>query len=314
MTRPAREKRPTTRMTSRWHAPCLVVSMRHRLLGAVFGVVAVGSLVAEHEARACGGGFLPPTETETVTTDHRMIFSISDQQTTLYDQIEYHGSPASFAWVLPIKGTVTVGLSADILFDTLDSLTATQVVQPTPDCPAPPDCGTFNAPGEAAGAAAEDAGASHNGVTVTGQAQVGPYETVQLHSTDGSALTNWLTSNGFSVPSGATPILAAYVAQQFDFLAMKLIPGKGVEAMQPVRVTSTGSSATLPMRMVFHRYRRDHRDHALGGGERALGAAERPLLQHHRLGARVGLDDQLEQLRFAPALEGGRPRGEGVAD
>ncbi len=123
-------------------------------------------------------------------------------------------------------------------------------MQPTPDCPAPPDCGTFNAPGEAAGAAAEDAGASHNGVTVTGQAQVGPYETVQLHSTDGSALTNWLTSNGFSVPSGATPILAAYVAQQFDFLAMKLIPGKGVEAMQPVRVTSTGSSATLPMRMV----------------------------------------------------------------
>ena len=210
----------------------------------------MGSLVAEREARACGGGFLPPTETETVTTDHRMIFSISGQQTTLYDQIEYHGSPSSFAWVLPIKGTVTVGLSADILFDTLDSLTATQVVEPTPDCPAPPSCDTFNGFGEASGAAGADAGAKAGAVTVTGQAQVGPYETVQLHSTDGSALTNWLASNGFSVPSGATPVLAAYVAEQFDFLAMKLIPGKGVEAMQPVRVTSTGSSAALPMRMV----------------------------------------------------------------
>jgi len=222
--------------------------MRNRLLGALFGVVAVGSLAAERDARACGGGFLPPTETETVTTDHRMILSISGQQTTLYDQIEYHGSPSSFAWVLPIKGTVTVGLSADILFDTLDSLTATQVVEPTPNCPAPPVCDTFNDRGEAAGAAAMDAGAS--AVTVTAQAQVGPYETVQLHSTDGSALTTWLTANGFSVPPGAAPILAGYVAQQFDFLAMKLLPGKGVEAMQPVRVTSTGSSPVLPMRMV----------------------------------------------------------------
>ena len=72
-------------------------------------------------------------------------------------------------------------------------------------------------------------------MTVTGQAQVGPYETVQLHSTDGSALTSWLTSNGFSVPSGATPILRPTSPQQFDFLAMKLLPGQGVEAMQPVR-------------------------------------------------------------------------------
>jgi uncharacterized protein (TIGR03382 family) len=215
----------------------------------MLGVVAVGSLAAEREARACGGGFLPPTETETVTTDHRMILSISDQQTTLYDQIEYHGSPSSFAWVLPIKGTVTVGLSADILFDTLDSLTATQVVEPTPDCPAAPVCGNSGFEAPTAGAAADDAGA-RGGVTVTAQAQVGPYETVQLHSTDGSALTNWLASNGFSVPSGAAPILAAYVALQFDFLAMKLIPGQGVEAMQPVRVTSTGSSPTMPMRMV----------------------------------------------------------------
>jgi len=224
--------------------------MRHHLLGALFGVTVAGSLFAARDARACGGDFLPPTETETVTTDHRMILSISSQQTTLYDQIEYHGSPASFAWVLPIKGTVTVGLSADILFDTLDSLTATQVVQPSPDCPAPPTCGEFFGP-EANGAAfSADAGAAGGGVTVTAQAQVGPYETVQLHSTDGSALTNWLATNGFSVPSSAAPVIAAYVAQQFDFLAMKLIPGEGVEAMQPVRVTSEGSAAVLPMRMV----------------------------------------------------------------
>jgi hypothetical protein len=33
------------------------------------------------------------TEAESVITDERMIFSISQDQTTLYDQIEYSGAP-----------------------------------------------------------------------------------------------------------------------------------------------------------------------------------------------------------------------------
>ncbi len=223
-----------------------------RVLGVLAGLVASMAVGAEHEARACGGSFLPPTENETVTTDHRMILSVSQKQTTLYDQIEYKGSPSSFAWVLPIKGTVTVGLSADILFDSLDSLTATQVVEPPTGCPTAPDCDLGLAPiegatgGSSGGGAAGDAGA----VTVTSQKQVGPYDTVQLHSTDGSALTDWLSSHGYSVPSSASPIIAAYVADKFDFLAMKLVPGKGVQAMRPVRVTSSGAAPVLPLRMV----------------------------------------------------------------
>ena len=51
------------------------------------------------DARACGGCFHGPTQNGDVITDHRMIFSVSPQQTTLYDEIEYQGNPASFAWV-----------------------------------------------------------------------------------------------------------------------------------------------------------------------------------------------------------------------
>jgi hypothetical protein len=180
-----------------------------------------------------------------------MIFSISKDQTTLYDEIEYSGSPASFAWVLPIKGTVTVGLSADILFSTMEALTATQVIEPPTNCPPPPTCGNdyFNGTAPQAAGAAGDAGAAAT-VTVTSQKQVGPYETVQLQSNDGSALTNWLTSHGYQIPASDAPVIAAYVAQHFNFLALKLIPGKGVQAMQPVRVTSNGASVSLPLHMV----------------------------------------------------------------
>ncbi len=86
-------------------------------------------------------------------------------------------------------------------------------------------------------------------MTVTKQANVGPYETVQLHSTDSSALDNWLTQNGFNIPAAVQPVIDAYVAEGFDFLAMKLLPNQGVQAMRPVRVTTPGASLSLPLRM-----------------------------------------------------------------
>src|SRR5579864_4160802 len=113
--------------------------MGHR---GVLGVVAAAALCSTagfaRDANACGGCFSPPTQTQTATvvTDHRMILSISPMQTTLYDEIEYSGSPTSFAWVLPIRGAVTVGLSADAIFTALEQRTQTQIVSPpVPQCP-----------------------------------------------------------------------------------------------------------------------------------------------------------------------------------
>ena len=167
-------------------------------LGVVAAVSAVG-FAGERRASACGGCFHPPTQTVTDITDERMLLAVSATQSTLYDQIEYSGSPSSFAWVLPIHGTVTVGLSADVLFDSIDALTATQITPPPQNCPAPTNCA---APQGAAAFAADAAAASDGSVQVLTQANVGPYSTVQLHSTDSSALDSWLTSNGYNIPAG----------------------------------------------------------------------------------------------------------------
>ena len=204
---------------------------------------------AERDAAACGGCFHPPTQTATDITDERMLLAASTAQSTLYDQIRYSGSPSSFAWVLPIHGTVDVGLSADVLFDSIDVLTATQIVPPEPNCPPPPNCGGGFGGSRAAGAAADAAAAFAPPVTVTKAENVGPYATVQLHSTDASALDNWLAQNGFNIPVEVVPVINQYVAEGFDFLAMKLLPNQGVQAMRPVRVTTPGGSLSLPLRM-----------------------------------------------------------------
>jgi hypothetical protein len=223
---------------------------RSKLALCVAAAVSSVSLAGERQASACGGCFHPPTQTLTDITDERMLLSVSAGQSTLYDQIEYSGSPSSFAWVLPIHGTVTVGLSADVLFDSIDTLTATQIKAPPRNCPTP-SCGfghdesTPPPPPLAPGAGGSGAGA----VQVLAQANVGPYATVQLHSSDSSALDAWLTQNGYNIPAAVRPILDAYVMEGADFLAMKLLPNQGVQAMRPVRVTTAGASLSLPLRM-----------------------------------------------------------------
>jgi hypothetical protein len=220
---------------------------RSKLALGIATAVSAVSLAGQREASACGGCFHPPTQTVTDITDERMLLSVSADQSTLYDQIAYSGSPSSFAWVLPIHGTVTVGLSAAVLFDSIDALTATQINPPPQNCPAP-NCNS-NASTPSSGAGAGDDSQSAPAVQVLAQANVGPYATVQLHSTDSGALDAWLTQNGYNIPAAVQPILDAYVKEGFDFLAMKLLPNQGVQAMRPVRVTSAGASLSLPLRM-----------------------------------------------------------------
>jgi MYXO-CTERM domain-containing protein len=221
------------------------------VLGMLAGVASL-ALIGEREARACGGCFHPPTQTAADITDERMLLSVSQTQTTLYDQIRYSGNPTSFAWVLPIKGTVTIGLSADVLFDSVDTLTATTIISPPSSCPPPPNCGGStifnNGAGGGAVGAPEDA-ADAGSVTVLKQQNVGPYATVQLASTTPGALETWLSNNGYVIPTAVQPVVAEYVTEGFDFLAMKLLPGQGVQAMQPVRVSMPGASLSLPLRM-----------------------------------------------------------------
>ena len=226
------------------------MKLTHALLLAV-PVVAL-ALTDARDAAACGGCFVPPEES-TQVTGHRMLLSVSPTETTLWDQITYAGNPSSFAWILPTKGIVDVGLSSDALFAFVEQATAVNISPPPLNCPGPPDGCQY--PGlddgfGATGASAGAGGGASGGVTVLAQSTVGPYETVQLKSDDPTALKTWLTSHNFAVPADVQPIIDAYVADHFDFLALKLVPGQGIDSMRPVRVTSPGASPTLPLRMV----------------------------------------------------------------
>jgi len=229
------------------------------MVGLAFGL----ALSAPRAADACGGCFVPPPQgakNVSVVTGHRMALSISSEQTILWDQIQYSGEPEEFAWVLPIKPGARIEVASDAWFDVLDAATGIQVYAPDLECETVPGffCGVTPMAAQSGAMGCGDAGSGVESlpgtdappVTVVSHGSAGPYETVILSSDTAGALPAWLESHGYNIPEDVHPLIDAYVAEDFDFVALRLLPAAGIQQMRPVRVVQTGAVTTLPLRMV----------------------------------------------------------------
>lgn len=234
-----------------------------RFFGAA--AIACAVLAAHSTASACGGCFHQKDDAPSVVTDHRMVLSVSKTQTVLWDQVRYQGNPSEFAWVLPVGPGARVELARAEWLSALDIPTAPKIAAPEFFCPnggtsssnggGGGGCGMYSAgvdyvPTVDAGTGPTSGFQSTGDVTVVDQSVVGPYVAVIIRGDSGLAISTWLTDNGFEIPKAIEPTLASYAKEKLDFLALRLRPGVGVQAMQPVRVVTPGADPTLPLRMV----------------------------------------------------------------
>ena len=230
---------------------------------AAIMAAAVAVSVVPNVARACGGCFSPPPppqhpEEASLVTDHRMVLSLSEAQTTLWDQIRYTGSPRDFVWVLPVANASSLrfGLADDRFVNALDAFSAPEILARFAGCVASSDGGGGAAIGCGASNALTDGGGGHNASESTrimrdGEAIVGPYDVAVISTESGAMrLDDWLTTNGYRVPDETRAAIDFYVGLHFDFIVLRLAPGAGVQEMQPVRITTRGYSPILPLRMV----------------------------------------------------------------
>ena len=219
---------------------------RSSILAAATAIALTSTLA--RDADACGGCLAPPAE-NTVVQAHRMALSVAKTQTVLWDQFEYSGAPKEFAWVLPVRPGTKVEISHDEFFAALEAATQPVITAP------PQNTGGGGGGGFGCGASATsayDPGSNSTSppVQVVNQEVVGPYEVVTLKATDAGALNTWLKDHGYAVPADIQSVIDAYIKEQFDFVALRLLPNKDVNAMQPVRVVTPGADANLPLRMV----------------------------------------------------------------
>jgi hypothetical protein len=87
-------------------------------------------------------------------------------------------------------------------------------------------------------------------VQVVAQSSIGPYQAVTIRASGTTGISDWLTGNGFAIPASIAPVIDGYTAQKLDFIALRLRPNLGVQAMRPIRIVTPGADRTLPLRMV----------------------------------------------------------------
>ncbi|MBL8720497.1 MAG: DUF2330 domain-containing protein [Myxococcales bacterium] len=224
-----------------------------RRIAAVFAF-AVAVVSQPRAAEACGGYFPPtppPGQSISVATDHRLVVAIADTLVTVWDQVEFSGDPRAFAWVMPIRGRVAVGVGSDDFPQQLDDKTALRVYPPPRYCPTSGCGGAGCAASSDEAAAGPDGG--DTGVVELGRSVIGDYLQVQIRSTDETAILSWLGSQKFNVDPSLKPVFAKYVKEGYDFLAVRLDnPASGVKAMRPIRVSWSRTSkdpVSIPLRM-----------------------------------------------------------------
>ncbi len=87
-------------------------------------------------------------------------------------------------------------------------------------------------------------------VEVVAQSSIGPYQAVTIRASGSTGISDWLKTNGFAIPSSIVPVIDGYIAAKLDFIALRLRPNQGTQAMRPIRIVSPGADTTLPLRMV----------------------------------------------------------------
>jgi hypothetical protein len=251
--------------------------------------VLLAAMLSEQRADACGGCFTrvvttTATKSNQVITDHRMVLALSAEQTTLWDQIRYAGSPDDFIWVLPVQhgASLDVGLGDNAFMDAMDRLGAPIVTGVSQQvCPGAAGssssmstsstvpsggggCGggrDFSyTPGSAGSGNPLDSsvvdemqyrGSESTMLGAMGMATVGPYAVeVLTPGNGGEGFDAWTRRYGYAIPSETRAAVQYYVDLGFDFVVMRLRPEAGVQQMQPIRITFRGYVPTLPLRMV----------------------------------------------------------------
>ncbi len=229
-------------------------------------IAALVALLAPDRAAACGGFFCdsPPDNPDlprpVYQTGELVLFVADESQVEAHIQIQYAGEASEFSWVVPVQVIPEIDFGSDDAFFTLAAQTTPsfRIDERRIDCPFCEECprddyyygGDADGDGDADVDSDTDADGG-GGVVIVDSGVVGPFETVTLSSDDTTALTTWLSDNGYVIPETAYPIIDSYVAAGFYFVGLKLTKDAETGDLRPIVLRMTGADLTpcVPLRL-----------------------------------------------------------------
>lgn len=217
---------------------------RRLVIHTIILSVVVFAVIAHFPAKlsACGGFFCQTSPVD--QNAERIIFvDNADGTITAIIQINFTGFAPDFSWILPLPSPIaaddiSVPEGAADAFTELELATNPRFIPPSL-----PECAVMAMedamPAEAAG----------EGVEIFATGEVGPFAYDVIGSEDPTALITWLRDNDYRVEEQMEPLINVYVAEQFVFLAMRLLPDQGAQDIEPVAVTYATEKPMIPLRL-----------------------------------------------------------------
>ncbi|WP_217551578.1 DUF2330 domain-containing protein [Streptomyces sp. GbtcB6] len=225
---------------------------RTRLLAVllILAGIQLGWLAAPAFACACGA--LVPGATQQVTVGREeSVLRWDGTREQIVMRLTVDGDADAAAWIMPVPHRATVALADPALFDQLHTLTApahrTRYHFWPEDGDWPLTTGGDTSTGP------PGAGATAPGVAVVDRQRLGPFDVAQLTATDSGALSGWLRSNGFPFPPRLNTALQSYVADHWEYVAVRLAPETADTALHgaldPLHLAFASESPVYPMRL-----------------------------------------------------------------
>ena len=203
-------------------------------------------------ARACGGLFCSSANPVNQAAEQIIFVDNPDGSVTAVIQILYEGPAHQFAWVLPVPGNPTVGVSSEQALATVKGLTNPQYsLQRT----FADGCGAFGNSAPTAGGVprgSADAGADP-GATVLASGAVGPYDynTIAVDPTaddPADVAIKWLADNGYDVGALGPDVLRPYLLEGLNLIAFKLDKNSNAGSIRPVMLNYESERPSIPIR------------------------------------------------------------------
>jgi hypothetical protein len=238
--------------------------MKHRLIThlAAPGLLTLATVFSSRPATACGGFFCSQQQPVNQAAERIIFADNGDGTITAIIQILYEGPSESFSWLLPISTVPEgdqLGVSSDAAFTRLQLATnpqfnLTTVVEGR--CRSEGERGVTVGASDSNDSAPNDPSFNddESGVNVEASGAIGAFEWTVISVDAGVAdpatpATEWLTENGYDIPSGSAGLIGPYLAEGMYLLALRLTKGADVGSIRPIELTYTADAPMIPIKL-----------------------------------------------------------------
>ncbi|MCH8147790.1 MAG: DUF2330 domain-containing protein [Planctomycetes bacterium] len=207
-----------------------------------------GGMFGVRDAEACGGFFCQAVPID--QAGEQIIFRQDGDMVTAVVLIQYVGDASDFSWIVPVPGIPEFSTGSDLIFAPLEFATRPQFVLETTGetCPQPRnDLGFIGLGGSAP--TATDGEDAADAVEIVQELSVGPFDVLVLSSDDAEALAKWLEENDYDLSDRGEELIAPYVEEGMNFVALRLQQDKGVGDLQPLIMRYQSERPMIPIRL-----------------------------------------------------------------